>query len=124
MLALIPGLPPTVVGFEADGKVTAKDYEDLVVPAVESAHAASPDGKVRVLCVIHDGVPDYTAGASWEDAKLGLGHIRAWDRIAVVCDAEWLRKSLRAFSWMLPGEVQAFALDNLDGALAWITATD
>ncbi len=73
MLALIPGLPPTVVGFEADGKVTAKDYEDLVVPAFESAHGASPDGKVRVLCVIHDGVPDYTAGASWEDAKLGLG---------------------------------------------------
>ena len=124
MLTLIPGLPPTVVGFEADGKVTAKDYEQLVVPAFESAHAASPDGKVRVLCVVRDGVPDYTAGASWEDAKLGLGHVRAWDRIAVVCDADWLRKALSAFSWMLPGEVRTFTLDNFDGALAWITATD
>ncbi len=124
MLTLIPGLPPTVLGFEADGKVTAKDYEQLVVPAFEAAQAASPNGKVRVLCVLRDGVPDYTAGASWEDAKVGLGHIRAWDRIAVVSDADWLRKSLRAFSWMLPCEVQVFALDDFDGALAWITATD
>jgi hypothetical protein len=124
MLTLIPDLPSNVVGVEADGKVTSEDYERLLVPAVEAARTASPEGKVRVLYVLHDDFPDYTAGAIWEDTKLGLGHFRAWERIAVVCDADWLRKSLRAFAWMLPGEVKAFALDDLDDARAWITAAD
>ena len=121
MLKLIEDLPETVIGVEADGKVTSEDYEKLLVPAFEAARAASTDGKVRVLYVLHDDFPDYTTGAMWQDTKLGLGHLRAWERIALVCDAEWLRKSLRAFAWMLPGEVKAFELDDLDDAREWVT---
>ncbi|MGH2885222.1 MAG: STAS/SEC14 domain-containing protein [Solirubrobacteraceae bacterium] len=124
MLTVISDLPSNVVGVEADGKVTSEDYEKLLVPAVDAARSASPEGKVRVLYVLHDDFPDYTAGAIWEDTKLGLGRFRAWERIAVVCDAEWLRKSLRAFAWMLPGEVKTFDLDDLDDAREWITAGD
>ena len=85
MLTLIPDLPSNVVGVEADGKVTSGDYEKLLVPAVEAALAASPEGKVRVLYVLHDDFPDYTTGAMWEDTKLGFGHFRAWERIARAC---------------------------------------
>jgi hypothetical protein len=60
----------------------------------------------------------------WEDTNLGLGHIGAWERIAVVSDADWLRRSVRAFAWRLPGEVTAFESDDLDDARTWITATD
>ena len=121
MLSLIGDLPANVIGVEADGKVTSADYEKVLVPAVEAARAASADGKVRVLYVLHDDFPDYTTGAMWQDTKLGLGHLRAWERIALVCDAEWLRRSLRAFAWMLPGEVKAFELDDLDDAREWVT---
>jgi hypothetical protein len=121
MLKLIEDLPDNVIGVEADGKVTSEDYEKLLVPAVQTARAATPDGKVRVLYVLHDDFPDYTAGAMWEDTKLGIGHFRAWERIALVCDAEWLRKSVRAFAWMIPGEMKAFELDDLEDARRWIT---
>jgi hypothetical protein len=122
MLKLIEDLPDNVVGVDVEGKVTSDDYERTLVPAVEAALAASANGKVRVLCVLRDNFPDYTAGAAWADTKLGFGHFGAWERIALVCDAEWLRKSLHAFAWMLPGEAKAFELDDLDDARDWITA--
>ena len=122
MLNLIPNLPSNVVGVEAFGKVTSEDYKRVIVPAVDAAHAASPDGKVRVLYVVHD-FPGDTAGAVWDDTFV-LGRFTSWERIAVVCDAVWLRTSLRAFCWMMPGELRAFELDDLYDARAWIIAAD
>ncbi len=121
MLTMIGDLPSNVVGVEADGQVTAEDYERLLVPAFEQARAATPGGKVRVLYVLLDDFPEYTPGAIWEDTKLGLGHLTSWERIAVVCDADWLGKFLHAFAWMVPGEIRSFDLDGLDAARAWIS---
>src|SRR5262245_30897786 len=104
------GLPEGVVGVEADGDVTAADYENVLVPAVEAARAASADGKVRLLYVFGREFPDYTAGAAWADTKLGLGHVRSWERIAIFSDADWLRKAIHGLGWMMPGEVKVFGV--------------
>ena len=82
MLTRIEDLPEGVVGVEAHGKVTAEEYEQVLVPAVGAARAK--DGKVRLLYVLGHSLPDYTTGAAWEDAKLGLGHLGSWERIAIV----------------------------------------
>jgi hypothetical protein len=87
MLTLIEELGEGVVGLEAHGKVTSEDYERVLFPAVEVARAKSGDGRVRLLYVLGHAFPDYTAGAAWEDAKLGLGHFGSWERIAIVGDA-------------------------------------
>jgi hypothetical protein len=122
VLTPIPDLPATVVGVEAHDKVTAEDYEKVLIPAVEAAEAASSDGKVRMLYVLGPEFPDFTAGAAWEDTKLGLGRIRHWERIAVVGDADWLRRAMNALSWAMPGEVEVFPSDKLDDARAWVTS--
>jgi SpoIIAA-like len=122
VLTPITGLPPTVVGVEAHGRITAADYETVLIPAVEAAEAAAGDGKVRMLYVLGREFPDYTAGAAWEDTKLGLGHIRHWERIAVVGDADWLRHAIHALGWAMPGEARAFRSSELDDARAWVTA--
>jgi hypothetical protein len=122
MLELIADLPEGVVGVEAHGKVTSADYEQVLIPAVDAARAASEEGKVRVLYVLDADFPDYTAGAMWEDTKLGLAKLRAWERIAVVSDADWLAKALHAFGWIMPGEVKAFRREELDEARSWVTA--
>jgi len=121
VLTLIPGLPPTVVGVEAHEKISAEDYEKVLIPAVEAAEAASSDGKVRLLYVLGQEFPDFTAGAAWEDTKLGLGRIRHWERIAVVSDADWLRRAIHALSWAMPGEVRVFASNDLKEARNWVT---
>jgi hypothetical protein len=122
MLTLIEDLPEHVVGVEAHGKVTAEDYEQVLVPAVDAARAKSGDGGVRLLYVLGHELPDYTAGAAWEDAKLGLGHLRSWERIAIVGDADWLRHAVHGFGWLMPGEVKVFALEELDSAREWVTS--
>ena len=121
MLKLIEDLPDGVVGVEASGKVTSEDYEQVLVPAVEAARAKG-DGRVRLLYVLGHEFPDYTAGAAWEDAKLGLGHLRSWERIAVVGDADWLRHAIHGLGWLMPGEIRVFGLDELDSAREWVTS--
>lgn len=122
MLTLIPDLPATVVGVEAHKKVTAEDYEKVLIPAVEAAESASSDGKIRMLYVLGRDFPDFTAGAAWEDTKLGVGRFRHWERIAVVGDADWLRRAIHALSWAMPGDVRVFASDDLDEARTWVTS--
>jgi SpoIIAA-like len=119
MLKLIEDLPDGVVGVEAHGKVTAEDYENVLVPAVE---AARKEGKVRLLYVFGDDFPDYSAGAAWEDAKLGIGHLRSWERIAVVSDEDWLRRAIGGLGWLMPGEIRVFETDDLDDAREWVAS--
>jgi len=120
VLTLIEDLPPGVVGVEAHGNVTAGDYERVLVPAVEAA--LRHGGNLRLLYAFGDDFPDYSAGAAWQDTKLGLGHLRSWERIAIVGDADWLRRTLHALGWALPGEVMMFPSGELDAARAWLTA--
>jgi hypothetical protein len=65
MMNLIADLPPGVVGVEAEGQVSAEDYEQVLVPAVEAARANAPDGRVSLLYVLGHEMPDYTVGAGW-----------------------------------------------------------
>ncbi len=46
MITRMEGLPSGVIGFEADGKIRAEDYRDVVLPALEQA---AKDGEVRFL---------------------------------------------------------------------------
>jgi hypothetical protein len=124
MLTLIPGLPANVVGVEAHDKVTAEDYNAVLVPAVDAAQQASADGKVRLLYVLGHEVPDFTAGAMWEDTKLGVGQFRAWERIAIVTDADWLRHAVHALGWVMPGDVKVFGADGLNDAAAWLLSAE
>jgi hypothetical protein len=122
MLTLIEDLPEGVVGVEARGKVTSEDYEQVLAPAVEAARANSGGGRVRLLYVLGHEFPDYTAGAAWEDTKLGLGHLGSWERIAIVSDADWLRRAVGGLGWLMPGEVKIFGLEQLDSAREWVTS--
>lgn len=118
MIRLLTDLPEGVVGIEAVGHVEADDYTTIVEPAVRAAleHSA----KVRLLYVLGEEFEGYSAAASWEDAKLGIGHWSAWERIAIVTDRGWLRDAVKAFGWMFPGEVRVFAPADRPGAETWL----
>ena len=118
MVKELSGLPPGVIGFEATGKLRAEDYRDVVLPALERASAA---GEVRFVVVI----PEFggmSGGALWQDLKVGIEHLRAWKRIALVTDIEWMEQMTSLFGWMTPGEVRHFPLAQRDEAIAWAAA--
>lgn len=117
MLEPLEDLPSGVIGFEAVGEVNAGDYEQVLHPAVD---AAAADGRVRLVYVLGDRFAGYSPGAAWQDSKLGLEHLRAWDRVAVVSDLSWIEHLASLFGWMVPGEFRRFSLAEQDAAIAWV----
>jgi SpoIIAA-like len=63
-------------------------------------------------------------GAVWEDMKLepemGIKHRDAWERVAVVTDIEWLRRSFELFSWLVPGDMRMFQDFELEIGKQWL----
>lgn len=120
MIETIDGVPAGVTGLRADGEISAEDYKQVLEPALGAAAEA---GEIRLLYVLG---PDFEMrpGAMAQDAKVGLGigigHHEAWKRTAVVTDAEWVARSIRAFAWMMPGEVHVFTSAEEDAARTWV----
>ena len=115
MLQEIPDLPPGVIGFEVSGRLEADDYRTTLLPALEAAAAT---GDVRLVVVI-PAFEGLSAGAMWEDTKMGVEHWGAWKRTALVTDIEWMANALAWFGWMSPGQVKHFALSEREAAIAW-----
>ena len=118
MIELIEGLPNGVVGFEAVGEVTAQDYE-VVALAVDRALESQED--IRLLHVIGDRFTGHSPSALWEDARLGLSHVRSVDRIAVVTDLKSVRRLAKAAGWSIPGDMKLFSNAERADAEAWVS---
>jgi hypothetical protein len=117
MLRALPDLPPGVLGFEAVGEVHSDDYRDVLRPAIDAAVAAG-DG-VRLVYLLGPEFTGYSAGADWQDVKLGTHHLSAWERAAVVSDVDWVDHLVGAFAWMVPGELRRFPVAELADAANW-----
>ena len=112
MIHVLQDLPDNAIGIEAEGKVTKEDYEGTIKPLIDEKQRAHD--KVRLLYVLGDEFEGYTPGAIWEDST--------WERIAVVSDHEWIRKSLSLFSWMVPGELKVYHTGEQGEARKWLSA--
>lgn len=120
MIKLIPDLPANVVGLVASGHVTAEDYERVAIPAVEAA--LRTHDRIRMLYQVPADFDGFAPGAVWDDVKMGMGHLTAWERIAVVSDVDWIRGSTRFFGFLMPCPVKLFANAEMVEATRWIVA--
>jgi hypothetical protein len=120
MIERIEAMPAGTIGFKVVSDLTAADYRERIEPALSAAAEA---GEVRLLFEIGAGF-GMEAGAVIEDAKtglkLGIGHMKAWKRTAIVTDVDWIRKAIKAFGFMAPGDVRVFGLEELGGAKVWV----
>jgi hypothetical protein len=119
MLESINDLPDGVIGFRAVGELHSDDYRDVLLPAVQQV--LDKGEKVRIVLEFptFDGM---SAGATWQDLKLGVTHLTRWKKIALVTDVEWMTHVTHLFGWMTPGEVKHFSLAERDAAIAWAAA--
>jgi hypothetical protein len=81
VITLLNGLPDTVVGIEATGEVTAEDYNQTLVPAIQEQR--DKHGRIRLLYVLGEQYEGYTSGALWADEKLFDKHPFSFEKIAV-----------------------------------------
>jgi SpoIIAA-like len=118
MITELTDLPAGVIGFEAAGRLRAEDYRDVLLPVVERA---TTSGDIRILIVMSD-FDGLSAGALWQDLKMGVENLGAWKRIALVTDIEWMSHMVAMFGWMTPGELKHFLLAERSAAIDWVAS--
>lgn len=121
MLRIIEGLPASVIGVEASGRVTHEDYRDVLIPKVEALMAHGP---VDMLYAFREDLTGFDLEALWDDAAFGLKHWRHFHRVALVADQNWLRAAFSMFAPLFPAETRLFRCSEMDDARNWIARTD
>ncbi|MFD0765376.1 STAS/SEC14 domain-containing protein [Mucilaginibacter lutimaris] len=122
MLQFIKDLEPHVVGIHAIGEVTKEDMERVLLPRIDELVARQ--GEINYLLVLETDVSNWTAGAWWDDIKMGLKNFTKWNKIAVVSDQKGVQWFTNAFTYFVPGKSKGFALNQLDEAIAFVTAKE
>lgn len=120
MIEALRDFPANVVAFRCTGHVTRRDYDTVLVPAVEAA--LKQHDKIRLYYQIGQDFSGIDADAMWEDFSVGVAHWRHWERIAVVADVDWIRNTIRALGFLMPGAVRVFPLSGETLARTWIAA--
>ena len=121
MIERIENLPAGVIGFRADGQISASDYTDVLKPAIDSAIKQGDEVRILIEFAQWSGM---TGGAVWEDLKMGIDRLTKWKQIALVTDVEWMRRATDLFGWMTPGDVKTFKLAERDAAVLWLASND
>ena len=120
MIRLLEGFPDNIIAIAWEGHVTRRDYEDVLIPAVEAALRRSQ--KLRIYYEVTQQFTGIDAGAVWDDFQLGMQHLSHWERMAAVTDVEWIRLAMNAFRFLLPGRLRVFPTSEAIEARRWIAA--
>ena len=119
MIEVLADMPDGVTGIRASGRISGADFRAFA-PTMEALGAAQ---EIRIVEVIAPDYEGFGPGGLAMDLKMGFGtllqHHSAFKRIAVVSDKDWVRHTMHALGWMVPGELAVFGLDELDKAKEW-----
>jgi hypothetical protein len=123
MIERLQDMPEGTIGFEFGGDVTGEEYRRVLEPPLEQAVEA---GEVRLLLQTASDFDGMKIGARIEDAKvnfrLGVAHRKAWKRVAIVTDSDWLRTSFRVWSHFVPVEMEIFVAADAAAARTRVAA--
>lgn len=118
MITQIENLPKNVLGFKYTGRVTGKDYETIIFPAVKKVRKQSK--KLRLVFEFGKDFSSLSLKAMMDDAFIGFKHFFSWKRIAIISDNKTINHAIKAFSFLVHGELKLFRLSETEKAMEWI----
>ncbi len=107
-----------IIGFKLSREVSAKEYEDILMPALKSK--AKEQKKLKVLYQIGKDFDRYDFSAMLDDAKVGFVFYLLWEKIAVVSNIEWINDVVKAFSFVVPAKIRVFENRDIEKAKEWL----
>jgi len=117
MIHEMENLPPNMVGFRAEGEITEADFSETVMPKVKAL--IEQTDTLNYLLVLDTSIANFTAGAWFKDAVMGIRHLTKWNRAAIVTDVKGIRTFTDIFSVLIPGEFKGFEHSELQKAIDW-----
>ncbi len=118
MIKPIENLPDNIIGFRYEGEVTNEDYKTVLYPVVEAALKKTKE--LKMLLEITESFAKFTLHAAWDDAAIGFKYFRDWKKIAFLSDKEWLNHTIKALSFLTPGQSRTFATNQMEEAISWL----
>ena len=122
MIEQFSDMPPDTLGFLLTGEVTREEYRDVLLPPLRDA--VERGDRIRLLLQMGPRFDEFDPSAVLEDVKqawsLSVRHHHAWERTAIVTDADWVSRTARVFAWMVPGDVRIYPLGEAHLARAWV----
>jgi hypothetical protein len=118
MIDISYGTPENLIIVTARGKVTGEDYERILIPAIETK--LKTHRRIRILYILGAEFQGFTFHAMWDDAKLGIAHLSAFEAVAVVTDVLWIADGVKFFGFFLHCAVQVFGNSQMSEALDWV----
>lgn len=119
MIEILTDMPAGVTGIRVSGRISGEELREFQ-PVMEDLGKSA---EIRIVEVIDQDYDGFGPGGLTEDLKMGFGallhHHSAFKRIAVVSDKDWVRHTMHAIGWMIPGELAVFGSDELDRAAEW-----
>ena len=122
MITIIPDVPENIAAFKASGEISKEDFEILVVPHVKVK--VNTFHELNYLFLLDTDLDQFTSGAWFQDALLGLKNLANWNRAAIVTDKKSVQNFTAIFSVVLPGEFKFFPIDDLENAIFWCANGD
>ncbi len=119
MITQIENLPKNVIGFTYKGKVTGQDYEKVIFPVIKKATKGKQ--KIRLIFRFGKSFSKLNLKAMMDDTFIGLKYFGDWERIAIVSDHTMMNHAIKAFSFLMPGRLKIFPLNELDKAIEWVS---
>jgi hypothetical protein len=119
MLQHIKDLPLHVAAIHAVGKVTCKEYENMLAPIF--AEQINISGAINYLLVLETDNSNFSLGSCWRDLKLMVKYYSKWNKIAVVTDKRGVEWFTDVFKFVVPAETNGFPLNELDKAIKWVS---
>lgn len=110
-----------IIQCRLSGVVSAEDYEKVLIPAITKHFEKNKT--LKVLYYVDENFDSYELKAMYDDAKIGMKFFFQWEKIAVVSDVEWLKNSVRLFSFLFPATIETFATNELKQAKEWLEQT-
>lgn len=111
-------VPAGIDAVRAVGTVTRRDYQDVVVPLLDSA--MREHRRLRILAVVDETFSGMTPAALWDDLRLGMRALPHIAGFAVVSDLSWVRAITRTATFFLPTHTRMFGQAERAEALAWL----
>jgi hypothetical protein len=88
-------------------------------------HPGACDGRIIALARhvrLYYELSSRFPGSGWDDLDLGFENASRCERIAIVADIAWVRLTVKAIRFLIPGEIRVFSTIEADVARAWIMA--
>ena len=122
MIEILQGYPDEVLAISGTGRVTERDYRDILIPEADARIARH--GSVRILYLLGPGYEGFDPAAAWSDLKFGVSRWSKLGRIALVTDVVWIREAARLFAPFFHHALRVFSVGELDEASSWIRMAD